>query len=166
MRGSKLLTRDLSRGVGRHYATNSPRCWSTHTRVLLPGHPVSPKSTTWLATKASYLGTCQALLVTLMPPLLISFSTKEGGLHVPRTKCLHHSTPSRRVDDDCRWATYGPKASGEPCTPWFTQESPHKVGTTIHSLSSKPSLALSTYTKHMQAYGWAIKHLDGLDMIF
>jgi hypothetical protein len=29
-------------------------------------------------------------------------------------------------------------------------ESPHKVGTTLHSLSSKLSLALSTYTKHMQ----------------
>jgi hypothetical protein len=59
-----------------------------------------------------------------------------------------------------------PKASGEPYTPWFTKESPHTVGTTLHSLSSKISLALSTYTKHMQVYGWAIKHLDGLDMIF
>jgi hypothetical protein len=28
-----------------------------HTRVLLPGHQVSPKSTTWLATKARYKGT-------------------------------------------------------------------------------------------------------------
>jgi hypothetical protein len=36
----------------------------------------------------------------------------------------------------------------------------------MQSLSSKLSLALSTYTKHMQVYGWAIKHLDGLDMIF
>jgi hypothetical protein len=60
----------------------------------------------------------------------------------------------------------GPKASGEPCTHWFTQESPHKVGTSLHSLSSKLSLALNTYTKHMQVYGWAIKYLDGLDMIF
>jgi hypothetical protein len=60
----------------------------------------------------------------------------------------------------------GPKASGEPCTPWFIQKSPHKVYTTLHSLSSKLSLALSTYTKHMQVYGRAIKHLDGLDMIF
>jgi hypothetical protein len=59
-----------------------------------------------------------------------------------------------------------PKAAGTPCTTWFTQESPHKVGTTLHSLSSKLSLALSTYTKHMQVCGWAIKHLDGLDMIF
>jgi hypothetical protein len=60
----------------------------------------------------------------------------------------------------------GPKASGEPCTTWSTQESLHKVGTTLHPLSSKLSLTLSTYTKHMQVYGWAIKHLDGLDMIF
>jgi hypothetical protein len=36
----------------------------------------------------------------------------------------------------------------------------------LHSLSSKLSLALSTYIKHMQVYGWVIKHLDGLDMIF
>jgi hypothetical protein len=60
----------------------------------------------------------------------------------------------------------GLKAFGEPCTPWFTQESPHKVGTTLHSLSSKLILSLSTSTKHMQVYWWAIKHLDGLDMIF
>jgi hypothetical protein len=59
----------------------------------------------------------------------------------------------------------GPMASGEPCTPSFTPETPHKVGTTLHSLSSKLSLALSTYTKHTQVYGWAIKNLDGLDMI-
>jgi hypothetical protein len=43
-----------------------------------------------------------------------------------------------------------PKASGEPCTTGFTQESPHKVDTTLHSLSSKLSLVQSTYTKHMQ----------------
>jgi hypothetical protein len=47
----------------------------------------------------------------------------------------------------------GPKASDEPCATGFTQESPHKVGTTLHSLSSKLSLALGTYTKHMQVYG-------------
>jgi hypothetical protein len=51
--------------------------------------------------------TCQAPLVTLMPPPLRSFSTQEGGLHVPRTKRPHHSTPNRRVDDDC----------GEPLRP-------------------------------------------------
>jgi hypothetical protein len=50
----------------------------------------------------------------------------------------------------------GPKASGGPCTPWFTQESPHKVGTKLHSLGSKLSLALSTHTKRVQVYGWAI----------
>jgi hypothetical protein len=43
----------------------------------------------------------------------------------------------------------GPKAFGEPCTTGFTQESPHKVGTTLHSLSSKLGLALSTYTKYV-----------------
>jgi hypothetical protein len=58
-----------------------------------------------------------------------------------------------------------PQGIGEPCTTWSTQEPLHKVGTTLHSLSSKLSLALSTYTKHMQVYGWAIKHFEGLDMI-
>jgi hypothetical protein len=33
------------------------------------------KSTTWLTAKARHLGTCQAPLVTLMPPPLRSFST-------------------------------------------------------------------------------------------
>jgi hypothetical protein len=37
----------------------------------------------------------------------------------------------------------GLKASSAPCTPWFTQESAHKVATTLHSLISKLSLALS-----------------------
>jgi hypothetical protein len=47
----------------------------------------------------------------------------------------------------------GLKPSDEPCTPRFTQESPHKVGTTLHAPNSKLSLALNTYTKHMKVYG-------------
>jgi hypothetical protein len=35
-----------------------------------------------------------------------------------------------------------------------------------NSLVYKLSLALSTHTKCVQVCGWAIKHLDGLDMIF
>jgi hypothetical protein len=35
-----------------------------------------------------------------------------------------------------------------PIKPWARMS--HKVGTSLHSLSSKLSLALSTYTKHMQ----------------
>jgi hypothetical protein len=50
----------------------------------------------------------------------------------------------------------GSKAFVAPCTTWFTQESPHKIGTTLHSLSYKLSLALSTHTKLLQVYGWAI----------
>jgi hypothetical protein len=59
---------------------------------------VSPKGTTCLATKASHLGTCQAPMVTLMPPALRSFSTKEGGLHVPPHKVsspLHTKSKGR-----------------------------------------------------------------------
>jgi hypothetical protein len=78
-----------------------------------------------------------------MPPPLRSFSTKEGGLHVPPHKV---SSPLHSKSEG-RWrlsvSHLGPKASDEPCTPWFTQESPHKVGTTLHSLSSKLSLTLS-----------------------
>jgi hypothetical protein len=83
---------------------------------------------------------------------------------------LHKVSSPLHTKPEGRWrllvSHLGPKDSGEPCTPWFTQESPHKVGTTLHSLNSKLSLALSTYTKHMQDYRWAIKYLDGLDMIF
>jgi hypothetical protein len=43
----------------------------------------------------------------------------------------------------------GPKASGTPYTTWFTQESPHNIGTTLHSLGSKLNLALSTHTQSM-----------------
>ena len=98
-------------------------------------------------------------------------STKEllhQGRGSPRPP--HKVSSPLHTKPEGRWrlpvSHLGPKASGEPCTTGFTQESPHKVGTTLHSLSSKLSLALSTYTKHMQVYGWAIKHLDGLDMIF
>jgi hypothetical protein len=106
-----------------------------------------------------------------LPCHLDAASTKEllpQGRESPR---LPHKVSSLlHTKPDGWWGLpvshLGPKASGDPCTTWFTQESPHKVGTTLHSLSSKLSRALSTYTKHMQVYGWAIKHLDGLDMIY
>jgi hypothetical protein len=41
----------------------------------------------------------ELLLVTLMLSPLRTFSTKGGCLHVPGTKCIHHTTPSRRVED-------------------------------------------------------------------
>jgi hypothetical protein len=120
-----------------------------HTRVLLPGHKVSPKSTTWLTTKARHEGTRQAPLVTLMPPPLRSISTKEEGLHAPHTKCPRHSTPNRRVEDDC----------SEPLRPQGFRRTLYNLihlritsqGThTLLSLSFKLSLALSTHT-HTQA---------------
>jgi hypothetical protein len=87
-------------------------------------------------------------------------STKEllhQGRGSPRPP--HKVSSPLHTKPEGRWqllvSHLGPKASGEPCTPWFTQESPHKIGTTLHSLSSKLSLALSVYTKHMQVYGWA-----------
>jgi hypothetical protein len=70
-----------------------------HTKVLLPGHQVSLKSTTRLATKARHEGTHQAHLVTLMSPPLGSISTKGGGLHVLRTKRHRRSTQRRRVEE-------------------------------------------------------------------
>jgi hypothetical protein len=85
-----------------------------------------------------------------------------GHLDVASTKELLHQgrgspRPPHKVSSplhtklEGRWrlpvSHIGPKASGEPCTPWFTQESPHKVGITLHSLSSKLSLALSTHTQ-------------------
>jgi hypothetical protein len=101
-----------------------------HTRIFLPGHQVSPKRTTWLATKARHEGTCQALLATLMPPPLRSFFTKGRGFPRPPHKVsspLHTKSEGRRR---LPVSHLGPKAFGAPCTSWSTQESPHKVGTT------------------------------------
>jgi hypothetical protein len=81
-----------------------------HTRVLLLGNQVSPKSFTWLVTKVHHEGTRQAPLVTLIPPALRNFSTKGGGLHVSCTKCPRFSTPSWRVED----SSGGPKAFNVP----------------------------------------------------
>jgi hypothetical protein len=100
-----------------------------HTKVLLPRHQVSHKSTTWLTTKTHHEGTRQAPLVTLMPPPLRSFSSKGRVSPRPRTKCARHSTPSWRVEDDCRWATRHQGFRRTLYKTWFTQESPHKVDT-------------------------------------
>jgi hypothetical protein len=78
-----------------------------------------------------------------------------GSPRLPHKVSLSlHTKPEGR-----RWLPVShldPKASSAPCTTLFTQESPHKIGTTMHSLSSKLSLALSTHTKNVQVYGWAI----------
>jgi hypothetical protein len=94
-----------------------------------------------------------------------------GHLDAASTKELLHlgrgsPRPSHKVSlplhtkpEGQRWlpvSELGPKASDASCTTRFTQESPCKVGTTLHSLSSKLSLALSTHTKYVQVYGWAI----------
>jgi hypothetical protein len=163
MRGSKLLTHDLSRCgtkpplVHIVEALTQEYCFSVI--KSLPRAPLdSPQR---LATEA---------LAKLLGHLDAA-STKEllhqgrGSPRPPAQSVL--ATPHQAGGSITIPVSHlGPKASDEPCTPWFTQESHHKVGTTLHSLSSKLSLALSTYTKHMQVYGWAIKHLDGLDMIF
>jgi hypothetical protein len=77
-------------------------------------------------------------------------STKEL-LHLRRgSPCLPHkvSSPLHTKSEGRRRlpvSHLGPKASSAPCTTWFTQESPHKDGITLHSLSSKLSLALSRH---------------------
>jgi hypothetical protein len=114
-----------------------------HTRVLLPGHRVSPKSIIRLATKACHEGTRQAPLVTLMSPPLRRFSTKEEGLHVPRIKRPRRSTPSWRVKNlpgnhlDTKALTH--LVHLDPL-----EESLHKVGTPCIQLGSKLMLALHT----------------------
>jgi hypothetical protein len=127
-----------------------------HRRVLFPaGHQLSPKSTTWLATKARHKGTRQAPLVTLMLPPLRSFSTKERGLHVPAQSVLaipHQAGGSKMIAGE----TLRPQ--GFRCTLYnfihsrFSSQGRH----TLHSLNSKLSLALSTHTKHAQVFGWVI----------
>jgi hypothetical protein len=146
MRESQLLTHDLSRGTGGTKPSLVHVVEALHTRVLLPGHQVSPKSTTWLATKAHHKGTCQAPLVALMLPPLRTFSTKGGGLHVPCTKCHRISKPERRrlLPE----SHLGSKASSTLCTTWSTRKSSHKV--LCIQLSFKLSLAPNTLTKHVQ----------------
>jgi hypothetical protein len=125
MRESQLLTHYLSRGTGGTKPSLVHVVEALRTRVLLPGHQVSPKSTTWLATKAHHKGTCQAPLVALMLPPLRTFSTKGGGLHVPRTKCHRLSKPERqRLLPESH---LGSKASSTLCTTWSTRKSSHKV---------------------------------------
>ena len=92
MRVSELLTRDLSRGSVRYKATPTPRCWSTH--YCFP-----------------VIKSLPGLFLTLPPSLcksprsprsrfpLRSISTKDEGLHIPRTKSstlLHTKPESRR----------------------------------------------------------------------
>jgi hypothetical protein len=105
-----------------------------HTRVLLPGHQVSPKSTTWLATKTCQKGTYQAPLFTLMLPPLSSFSTKRrGSPHHPHKVSLplHTKSKGRRR---LMISHLGSKASKTPCKTW-SEESPHKVGTPWNHLA-------------------------------
>jgi hypothetical protein len=121
-----------------------------HTRVLLLGHQVSPKSTTWPATKARHEGTRQAPLVTLMPPPLRSFSTEGTGSPRPPHKSVltapHQVGGSKMITD-------------EPLRPQGFQHTLYNLihsritsqgRHNFHSLSSKLKLALSTHTKHVQ----------------
>jgi hypothetical protein len=116
-----------------------------HTRVFLPGHQVSPKRTTWLATKARHEGTCQASLVPLMSHPLRSFFTKEGvstsltqsvlvAPHQVRGLNMIASEPLRTQGF---WRTLYSLIHSR-----ITYQSGH----TLHSLSSKISLALSTHS--------------------
>jgi hypothetical protein len=90
MREIKFLTHDLSRGMSRHKAISSPRCWSTSFTSIASNHQVSPKEQLDLPQRLYHKGIYQPPSITLMRPPLRSFSTKEGGIHIPRTQV---STP-------------------------------------------------------------------------
>jgi hypothetical protein len=82
--------------------TPSPHCWSTPHKSVASRSPSLSQEHHLTSHKGSPRKHSPS---SLMPPPLRSFSTKDGGLHIPHKKCLHHFTPSRRVEDDCRWAT-------------------------------------------------------------
>jgi hypothetical protein len=127
MRGSKLLTSDLSRGIDRHQVTPNPRCWSNQHKVLLPGHQVSPKVQVDLPLRIGHEGTHQASWWPyLMSSPLTSFSTKGGGLHIPHTQ----------VSTTLHTKLEGWRIAREPLRPQGS-------GTPYMQLSSKPMLSLN-----------------------
>jgi hypothetical protein len=86
----------------KHEHTNSGYLYSTYqTRAICT--ILDMLGLAWLESEAKLelprlsitpIGTCQAPLVTLMLPPLRTFSTKEGGLHVPHPVSLPlHTKP-------------------------------------------------------------------------
>ena len=85
MRGSKLLTRYLSRGSVRLKATLTSTLLKYSRRVSLPGNQVSSVNT---------------ITVTLIPLSTKELAHKGEGVSTSLVQgCCRHSTLSRRVDD-------------------------------------------------------------------
>ena len=103
------------------------RCWSTHKEYCfsaiksLPKTP-SPRSP-WSRVS------------------LRSFSTKEGGLHIPRTKLVVAAPHQAGGSKTCRRVTKTPRMAGSPRSScWLTQEPATRYNTLLlHSLMSYPS---------------------------
>ena len=103
-----------------------PRCWSTH------------KEYCFLATKS--LPCTQSRLPLSRVPLR-SFSTKEGGLHVPRTKLVDAAPHQAGGSLTCRRVTKTPRMADSPRSScWLTQEPATRYNILLlHSLMSYPS---------------------------
>ena len=72
---------------------------------------------------------------------LRSFSTEEGGLHVPRTKLVDAAPHKAGGSLTCRRVTKTPRMAGSPRSScWLTQEPATRYNTLLlHSLMSYPS---------------------------
>ena len=120
MRGSKLFDTRIYLVVW--LATKAhlhPRCWSTHKESL----PWTQSRSPWSRVS------------------LRSFSTKEGGLHVPRTKLVVAAPYQAGGSKTCRRVTKTPRMAGSPRSScWLTQEPATRYNTLLlYSLMSYPS---------------------------
>ena len=101
----------------------------------------------WNTHKEYCFSAIKSLLRTLSPRSpwsrvpLRSFSTKEGGLHVPCTKFVIAAPHQTEGSKTCRRVTKTPRMAGSPRSSyWLTQEPATRYNTLLlHSLMSYPS---------------------------
>ena len=101
-------------------------CWSTHKEYCFS----ITKSLLWTQSRSPW---------PRVP--LRSFSTKEGGLHVPRTKLVVAAPHQTRGSKTCQRVTKTPRMAGSPSTILSCSQAQHTRHTTLlsHSNMSYPS---------------------------
>ena len=125
-----------------------PRCWSTH--------------------KEYCFSAIKSLLKTRSPwspwfwvPLR-SFSTKEGGLHIPRTKLVVAAPHQAGGSKTCRRVTKTPRMAGSPSTSLSSSQAQHTRHTTLLSHSNMSYPSTLTYKDVLNLNDLITKHLGWL----
>ena len=121
-----------------------PCCWNTHKKYCFSATKSLPWTQSW----------------SLWPRVPIkSFSTKEGGLHVPRTKLVVAAPHQAGGSKMCRRVTKTPRMDGSPRYT-FVHSRTRAQGTQPCSLThSRVKLVLNLKM-------WSIFSLVGLEMFF